>query len=292
MDRKSPTQVGRAPRVVSSTRQRASPAQLGVEHIAAYSLQARGRSERPFGTPAFAGAGSLQDRLVKELALAGIATVAAANDFIRDVYIPAHNARFAAKAGHEGSAFVAIAGVDLAEVLCVQEERQVGNDNTVVFHKLRLQIAPSPLSRALCRIHREGAAISRRQPRDLPLAALHPPLQRPRHLADRGFRYGRMKHSKGTAAFGFMDNASALPTTPQAPHQPQKRRQYSLPKAAGIRPRDDHQGHLICRKSDRRCKTPNTRRNRSATSGQSECYVNRTIQLAIDSQDCASRLRR
>ena len=82
---------------------------------------------------------------MKELALAGIATVAAANDFIRDVYIPAHNVRFAVTAEQEGSAFVAITGVDLAEILCVQEERQVGNDNTVVFHKLRLQIAPSPL---------------------------------------------------------------------------------------------------------------------------------------------------
>jgi hypothetical protein len=53
-----------------------------------------------------------------------------------------------------------------------------------------------------------------------------------------------------------MDNASALPTTPQAPHQPQKRRQYSLRKAAGIRPRDDHQGRLICRQSDRRSEPP------------------------------------
>ena len=129
VDRKSPTQVGRA------------LAQLGVEHIAAYSPQARGRSERLFGT--------LQDRLVKELALAEIATVAAANEFIRDVYIPAHNARFAVKAEQEGSAFVAITGVDLAEILCVQEERQVGNDNTVVFHKLRLQIPPSSSFRFL-----------------------------------------------------------------------------------------------------------------------------------------------
>src|ERR1700689_388751 len=68
VDRKHPTQVGRA------------LAHLGVEHIAAYSPQARGRSERVFHT--------LQDRLVKELALAGITTVEAANCFLRDVYIP------------------------------------------------------------------------------------------------------------------------------------------------------------------------------------------------------------
>jgi transposase len=158
VDRKSPTQVGRA------------LAQLGVEHIAAYSPQARGRSERLFGTPAFAGAGSLQDRLVKELALARIATIAAANEFIRDVYIPAHNARFAVKAEQEGSAFVAITGVDLAEILCVQEERQVGNDNTVVFHTLRLQIPPSPL-----RAHFVRSTVKVRQYHDGSHAIFHGP---------------------------------------------------------------------------------------------------------------------
>jgi hypothetical protein len=125
VDRTRLTQVGRA------------LAQLGVEHIAAYSPEARGRSERLFAT--------LQDRLVKELALAGIGAVEAANRFIRDVYIPSHNARFAVPAEQEGSAFVALAGFDLTEVLCEQEDRQVGNDNTVLFHRLRLQIPPSPL---------------------------------------------------------------------------------------------------------------------------------------------------
>jgi transposase len=125
VDRRQPTQVGRA------------LAQLGVEHIAAYSPQARGRSERAFRT--------LQDRLPKELALAGITTVEAANRFIREIYLPAHNARFAEPAEQEGTAFLPVPGVDLAEVLCIQEQRQVGNDNTVVFHRLRLQIPPSPL---------------------------------------------------------------------------------------------------------------------------------------------------
>lgn len=125
VDRKNLTQVGR------------SLAHLGVEHIPAYSPQARGRSERLFQT--------LQDRLVNEMALAGIATVEAANRFIRDTYIPAHNARFAVKAEQEGSAFVAIPGVDLKEVLCIQEDREVGNDNTVAYKRMRLQIPPSPL---------------------------------------------------------------------------------------------------------------------------------------------------
>ena len=71
---------------------------LGVEHIAAYSPEARGRSERAFRT--------LQDRLPKELRLAGITTVAAANAWLRDTYMALHNAQFASAALEEGSAFV------------------------------------------------------------------------------------------------------------------------------------------------------------------------------------------
>jgi len=65
--------------------------------------------------------------------------------FLRDVYIPMHNARFAIKAEQEGTAFVAVKGIDLGEILCVQEERQVGNDNCVLFNRLKLQIPESPL---------------------------------------------------------------------------------------------------------------------------------------------------
>ena len=83
------TQVGRA------------LAQLGIEHIAAYSPEARGRSERAFRT--------LQDRLPKELALAGVTDVEAANRYIGEVYLPAHNARFAAEPADRRSAFVPVA---------------------------------------------------------------------------------------------------------------------------------------------------------------------------------------
>jgi len=125
IDRKQPTQVGRA------------LAQLGVEHIGAYSPQARGRSERAFLT--------LQDRLVKELSLAEITSIEPANAFIREVYLPAHNARFAVPQAQPGSAFTPIPGVDLDEILCVQEERQVMNDNCVSYRTLKLQIPPSPM---------------------------------------------------------------------------------------------------------------------------------------------------
>jgi transposase InsO family protein len=148
VDRKQLTQVGRA------------LAHLGVDHIAAYSPQARGRSERLFQT--------LQDRLVNELALAAITTIEAANRFIRDVYIPAHNARFAVKAEQEGSAFVAIPGIDLTEILCEQEERQVGKDNTVAFNRMRLQIPPGPL-----RAHFVHARVKVHQYPGGPLAIFH-----------------------------------------------------------------------------------------------------------------------
>ena len=92
---------------------------LGVEHIAAYSPQAPqikwGRSERMFQT--------LQDRLVKDLALAKITTAEAANIWLRETYLATHNKRFAVTSTEPGSAFVAIPGVDLNEILCVQEER-------------------------------------------------------------------------------------------------------------------------------------------------------------------------
>ena len=119
------TQVGRALK------------QLGIEHIAAYSPQARGRSERAFLT--------LQDRLVKELALARITTAADANRWLSEVYMPEHNKRFSVPAEDAGSAFVADTTGAWRDVLCVQEERVVGNDNTLKWRKLVLQLPPSRL---------------------------------------------------------------------------------------------------------------------------------------------------
>lgn len=132
------TQVGRA------------LAQLGIEHIPAYSPEARGRSERVFRT--------LQDRLVKELELAGIHDdVEAANRFIREDYLPAHNARFAVTPAEAGSAFVPIAEHQWRDILCIQEERTVAPDNTVSWNGRRLQIPPHPARahfvRARVRVH-------------------------------------------------------------------------------------------------------------------------------------------
>ncbi len=83
--------------------------------------------------------GTLQNRLPQELALAGITDMAAANRFLKELYLPAHNARFARPAEDTGSAFVPFAG-NLAEILSVQQDRVVGNDNTVRYKGLTLQI--------------------------------------------------------------------------------------------------------------------------------------------------------
>jgi transposase len=132
------TQVGRA------------LAQLGIEHLASYSPQGRGRCERTFRT--------LQDRLPKELALAGIdADLEAANRYIRDVYLPTHNARFAITPAESGSAFVPAAEAQWRDLLCIQEERRVAPDNTVAWNGRRLQIPPHPARahfvRATVRVH-------------------------------------------------------------------------------------------------------------------------------------------
>ena len=123
--------------------------QLGIEHIPAYSPEARGRSERAFRT--------LQDRLPKELALAGIRTVDAANRWLAETYIPQHNAAFAVTAEQDGSGFVRDRTAAWSDILCIQEERSVGNDNTVKWRRLCLQLPASRLRphfvRATVRVH-------------------------------------------------------------------------------------------------------------------------------------------
>ena len=120
VDKENLTQVGRALQ------------QLGIELIPAYSAEARGRSERMFGT--------LQKRLPQELRSHGITTMDEANRFLKEVYLPEHNTRFVKAPEDEASAFVPFAG-NVRDTLCIQEERVVGNDNTVRYKRLVLQIA-------------------------------------------------------------------------------------------------------------------------------------------------------
>lgn len=144
---------------------------LGIEHIPAYSPEARGRSERMFGT--------LQDRLPKELVLAGISDIAAADRFIREVYIPAHNAGFAKAPLIAESGFVTVADpASLAEILCIEEERVVARDNTIAHAGRRLQLPQSPL-----RAHYVKARVKVREYPDGTLAAFHGPRRLARYDA-------------------------------------------------------------------------------------------------------------
>lgn len=109
---------------------------LGVEHIPSYSPQARGRSERMNGT--------LQGRLINELALHGARSIAEANRYIRDSYLATHNQAFSVQPRDPESLFVAAEGVDLDEVFCRETVRQVGKDNVVTCGGLALQIPRQP----------------------------------------------------------------------------------------------------------------------------------------------------
>lgn len=120
VDKKCLTQFGQAMK------------QLNIEMIAAYSPEARGRSERMFHTH--------QERLPKELALHGITDMHEANNYLRQQYLPNFNAEFMQPAMESGSAFVPWLGNDLDDILCERFKRVVGNDNCVSFNKLKLQI--------------------------------------------------------------------------------------------------------------------------------------------------------
>jgi transposase len=118
------TQVGRALK------------RLGIEHILAYSPQARGRSERTNRT--------LQGRLVNELRVAGIRTTERANQFLRDRFLPAYNTEFARPAADATSVFVPLGETELDAILCHEEERVVAKDNTVQLDGVRLQLDKQP----------------------------------------------------------------------------------------------------------------------------------------------------
>lgn len=111
VDKHRLTQVGRALK------------ELGVQMIPAYSPQARGRSERNFGT--------WQGRLPQELRLAGIHTLEAANRFLREQYIALFNQKFTVTAEQKGTAFRRTSRSDLDWIFSVQTERTVAKDNTV-----------------------------------------------------------------------------------------------------------------------------------------------------------------
>jgi len=120
VNKNNPTQFGRA------------MTHLGISMIAAYSPEARGRSERAFETH--------QGRLPNELALMGISSMEAANRYLKEHYMPEFNKKFAHPAREKGTAFMPYIGPSLYEILCEHHERTVQHDNCVKFENLVLQI--------------------------------------------------------------------------------------------------------------------------------------------------------
>ena len=154
---------------------------LGIQMIAAYSPEARGRSERVFETH--------QDRLVKELAFHKITEMNDANHYLAQVYLPAYNAEFILPAPEEGSAFIPWPGENLEDILCEQEERTVSADNCVSFEGMKLQIPAN-----LYRCHYVRVRVRVHRYLDGSLAVFHGP----RKLADYDLQ-GKLKELKKAA---------------------------------------------------------------------------------------------
>ena len=124
--------------------------QLGIDHIAAYSPEARGRSERAFQTH--------QGRLPQELARAGITDMSSANQYLDQVYRGAHNREFAVASTLQSTAYVPFISGNLPDILCEQHDRKVDNDNCVSFEGMSLQIPADEFRyhyvRTKVRVHR------------------------------------------------------------------------------------------------------------------------------------------
>ena len=211
VDKTRLTQVGRA------------LARLGIEHIPSSSPQARGRSERLNRT--------FQDRLVNELRVAGVTSLEAANQSLRDQFLPQHNATFARPPRDPASAFVPLGDVDLDSILCHEDERVVARDNTVTVGGRVLQIAAQP-GRRTC----VGLTVTVRQ-----------------HLD------GRFSIVRGTHRLGSyredgrpMEAAGAVDAkrAPTAPWKTPKARFPQLPQALSRTKRSDHlskgSGQITC----------------------------------------------
>jgi len=154
VDKTHPTQIGRA------------LAQLGIEHIASYSPQGRGRMERLWRT--------WQGRLPQELKAAAIKDINGANEYLERKFIRWHNRELTLPAKEKETAFVPMSSmIDLENICCVQEDRVVGSDNTVSYGHKHLQIQPGgPLkSYSQCRVkvceHLDGTLSIRYGPRTL-----------------------------------------------------------------------------------------------------------------------------
>ena len=205
VDKHRLTQVGRAMK------------ELGVQMIAAYSPQARGRSERSFGT--------WQGRLPQELRIAGISTREEANRFLRDRYIGEFNAKFTVKAAERGTAFRRCSRTDLNWIFTIQTERVVAKDNTVAIGARSWQIEKSRFRHTLA-----GCTVTIHEHLDASISIRYGP-----HVVGRfetsGERRGKVESPK---------QASHFP--------PRRRRRLLLPQNRNPRlaPPENQTGQMTC----------------------------------------------
>ena len=206
IDRHRLTQVGRALR------------ELGVQMIPAYSPQARGRSERNFGT--------WQGRLPQELRLRGIRSLEAANHFLREHYIAEFNRRFQVAAAQRGSAFVRRSSRDLDLIFALQFERTVNRDNTVSIQNLRLQIEPVRWRATLA-----GCSVTVHQHLDGTFTLTHGP-QRLGHYSTEGASLANEKIVARKAVEKTRGGKVQKPTFPPRLEIPQTPRDSHFPTAS------------------------------------------------------------
>ena len=130
---------------------------LGVTVIAAHSPQAKGRVERNHGVD--------QDRLVKELRIAGISTIAEANRFLEKHYLPKMNKKFSRPAAKPEDAHVPLGDVKLSDIMCLEYDRTVANNYVIRFETRLFQILknknplPKPKDKVLIRIRLDGSIV-------------------------------------------------------------------------------------------------------------------------------------
>jgi hypothetical protein len=203
VDKHRLTQVGRALK------------ELGVQMIPAYSPQARGRSERSFGT--------WQGRLPQELRLAGIGTLEGANAFLREHYIAEFNRKFAVAAAEKGTAFRRTSRSDLDWVFTIQTERVVASDNTVAIADRRWQLEQSRFRSSLA-----GCTVTIHEHLDGNVSIRYGPHVVGRYTANGEVRPGRSgrKPPEGRGKGGPVENSptprvfhfSTAPTVSLFPH--------------------------------------------------------------------------
>src|SRR5438270_40597 len=205
--------------------------ELGVQMIPAYSPQARGRSERSFST--------WQGRLPQELRLHQIASLEAANVFLREHYMAEFNRRFQVAAAQRGSAFLPCRRRDLNLIFSLQFERSVNRDNTVSFQNLSLQI-----ERVRWRATLAGCQVIVHQHLDGTLSLTHGPHLLGRYTAE-GAAQSATKMPARRAVEKTRGGKVIKPTFPPPLEIPQTARDSHFPTALPLLVNYET-GHITC----------------------------------------------